>query len=94
MTDPYVNPEWENAEKKVDPDFEGSIHQKLGLTDILCPTCNAHCKVDDHGQLICLNACHLMPDAQVRFHKLWLAIVGGNIEDIILAANPKEDSHD
>lgn len=76
------NEKWMNTVKEVDPDFRGSIHQKLGLTDILCPTCGAHCKLSN-GELICLNACHLLPDEQEIFHGLWLALGKGHTEDII-----------
>jgi hypothetical protein len=74
-----INPDWEKTVKKVDPDFEGSIHQKLGLSDILCPTCGAHCRLDG-DQLICLNACHLVPQALDHFHRLWLLLTNGNVE--------------
>ena len=56
---------WLRAEKKVDPNFEGSIFQKLGFEDKLCPTCGANLR---NG--ICLNACHLSEAARKRFANL------------------------
>lgn len=55
--------EWEEAEKKVDESFAGSIYEELGLTDKLCPVCNAH--LTKSG--ICLNACHLGTDGMSKF---------------------------
>ena len=49
-----LNRDWYATEKETDPNFEGSIWQKLGYEDKLCPDCGAHLH---HG--ICLNACHL-----------------------------------
>jgi len=82
--------DWDSKIKQVDPNFEGSIHQKLGLSDILCSTCGAHCKVSN-GELICLNACHLVSEAQETFHKLWILLNRGNIEDIIGKAVASKD---
>ena len=59
------DPEWLNAEKKTDPDFEGSIMQKLGYSDKLCPTCGANLRGG-----ICLNACHLSKQSQRKFYDL------------------------
>ena len=58
------NKEWMEAEKKVDPNFEGSIWEKLGHENRLCPTCEAHLYKG-----ICLNACHLAPDTKKRFEE-------------------------
>ena len=57
--------EWVMAEKKVDPDFEGSLLQQLGFDPELCPTCEAHL----HGG-ICLNTCHLTKESRVKFAAL------------------------
>lgn len=52
---------------KKDPDFNGSIWDKMELySDLLCPICEAH--VTKTG--ICLNACHLSPASRDRFNKL------------------------
>ena len=81
----------------MDPNFEGSIHQQLGMSDILCPTCQAHCSLDSDGNLICLNACHLIPESQERFHQVWLAITKGanDVETIIQNAQEymKNNTH-
>jgi hypothetical protein len=58
-----INEDWEKAEKKIDPNFEGSMWQTLGMDKELCPTCNAHL----HNG-ICLNACHLTPASKMAFH--------------------------
>lgn len=85
MTASFLNQAWLNTIKQVDTNFEGSFYQKLGLSDILCSTCGAHCKVVD-GNLICLNACHLIPESQDRFHKLWLLLSGNSIEEVLARA--------
>lgn len=66
-----LNLEWQKAEKKTDPDFEGSIFQELGYDAELCPTCGAHL----HGG-ICLNTCHLSDETRQRFNVL-MAVVAG-----------------
>ena len=38
----FFDPEWLNTEKETDPDFEGSLSEKLGFDRELCPTCKAH----------------------------------------------------
>lgn len=48
-----------------DPEFKGSIFEKLGLSEYLCPECDAHLKKSS-GDLICLNACHLPKHWQKR----------------------------
>lgn len=63
---PVIDPEWAAKEKAVDPDYEGSTSQQLGLSKFLCPTCNGNLYLAD-GVLICLNACHLTLDARARF---------------------------
>lgn len=62
--------EWQNAEKKIDPDFVGSIFEKMGWDAELCPTCNAHL----HGG-VCLNVCHLSRVSRKRFGKLMGVVV-------------------
>ena len=52
-------------EAKKDPDFKGSIFEKLGLSEYICPECTAHLKKSG-SQLICLNACHLPKHWQKR----------------------------
>lgn len=64
-----LDPAWEAAEKKTDPDFEGSLEQKVGFDNLLCPTCGAHLKDG-----ICLNACHLSKASRDRFNALMKAI--------------------
>ena len=54
--------EWQDAEKKLDPNFEGSLSQKIGCDKELCPSCNQHLKGG-----ICLNACHLGDDGARAF---------------------------
>ena len=49
-----INKEWLEAEKKIDPNYEGSVFQKMGFDALLCPVCNAHLRDG-----ICLNNCHL-----------------------------------
>lgn len=55
--------EWQNTEKKIDPNYAGSIFEAMDLSDKLCPACNAHLSKSD----ICLNACHLGTDGRQRF---------------------------
>lgn len=55
--------EWQNAEKKIDPNFKGSIFEQIGWTEYLCPNCNAHLTQSK----ICLNACHLGDTKKYRF---------------------------
>lgn len=59
------NQEWLDAEKMVDPDFEGSIFQQLGFDKEMCPTCKAHLR---NG--ICLNGCHLTSDVLTKFNDM------------------------
>ncbi len=58
--------EWHRAEKKVDPNFAGSLWEYLGYDDKLCPTCRAHLFTG-----ICLNACHLSATSRKRFNSCW-----------------------
>ena len=51
-----INKEWLAAEKKIDPDFKGSIFEMLGFDPLLCPVCSAHLQDG-----VCLNLCHLNP---------------------------------
>lgn len=51
-----INKEWQLAKKKVDPDYEGSLFEKLGFDPVLCPVCSAHLRDG-----VCLNLCHLSP---------------------------------
>lgn len=55
--------EWERAMRKLDPDFEGSIWQKMGYSPELCPSCGAHIRKG-----ICLNACHLGDAGKLSFN--------------------------
>jgi hypothetical protein len=55
-------------ECRVDPEFEGSIHQEIGQSKYLCPRCQCHLR-ESHGNLICLNACHLSASSQRRFRE-------------------------
>jgi hypothetical protein len=55
------------TEPKIDPNFEGSIFQKLGLSEVLCEDCGAHLS----ARGICLNACGLK-----RFQNLRQALFG------------------
>lgn len=57
-----IDPNWLNTTKKQDPDFAGSIWEKMEYDNALCPVCGAHLR---HG--ICLNACHLNPEGRRRF---------------------------
>jgi hypothetical protein len=57
--------DWNSLEKKVDPNFDGSLWQKLGYEARLCPVCGAHLH-----EGICLNACHLSTSARERFVSL------------------------
>jgi hypothetical protein len=61
--------EWLKAEKKVDPEYAGSIYEDMGMDNILCPTCGAHLKGG-----ICLNTCHLSKASQERFAALWASM--------------------
>ena len=54
--------EWTKSPKKKDPKFKGSIFEKLGHQNKLCPNCDAHL-----WENICLNACHLGDDGARRF---------------------------
>lgn len=77
---------WLQAEKKTDPNFEGSIFQALGFSELLCPTCGAHLKDigEENGEqfrYICLNACHLTNESRLRFGVLSYKTVKGG-EDI------------
>lgn len=63
---PVIDLEWAAKEKAIDPDYEGSTSQQLGLSKFLCPTCRAHL-YPAGGTFICLNACHLTVEARARF---------------------------
>lgn len=63
---PVIDPEWAEKEKAIDPHYEGSASQQLGLSKFLCPTCKANLYPTE-GTLICLNACHLTAEARARF---------------------------
>jgi len=54
--------EWQETEKRIDPDFVGSIWEEMGWDAELCPACDAHLRSG-----ICLNACHLSKASQERF---------------------------
>jgi len=54
--------EWEAAPKRIDPDYAGSLSEKIGLDPELCPACGAHL-----SNSICLNACHLGVDGAAKF---------------------------
>jgi len=56
---------WMKAEKKTDPKFQGSIWERLGFDDKICPVCDAHLKDG-----ICLNACHLNATSRRNFYAL------------------------
>lgn len=71
---------WVETEKEVDPQFEGSISQALGLTDKLCPTCHAHLGETDDGELICLNGCHMELQYRELFDALIKLMGGGRNE--------------
>ena len=60
-----LDKDWALAVKKEDPDFEGSLWQKLGYDSVICPECEAHLRKG-----ICLNACHLSTGARGRLAKL------------------------
>ena len=57
-----IDQNWLNTTKEQDPNFAGSIHEKLGFDNAICPTCGTHLR---NG--ICLNACHLTPRSRQRF---------------------------
>lgn len=78
MTSPYNNPMWEAAPKKTDPDYEGSIWQRLGFDATLCPVCDAHLSGG-----ICLNGCHLAPETHINLHNLMLPSI--NLEAAVKA---------
>lgn len=59
-----------------DKDFKGSIFEKLGMSEFLCPVCGANLK-ESMGELICLNACHLSAGSRERYQKL----MGGKDEN-------------
>lgn len=50
---------------KKDANHKGSIHDKIGLSEWICPHCNAHLS----HKLICLNACHLTAAGLRRFEQ-------------------------
>lgn len=62
--------EWQQAEKKTDPEFAGSLHERLGFSPELCPVCGGHLYKDPQGESICLNACHLGTAGKAAFDKL------------------------
>jgi len=53
---------------KIDENFKDSGLKLVGLSEYLCPNCNAHLR-DNNGELICLNACHLPKQWQINFNK-------------------------
>jgi hypothetical protein len=57
--------DWFDIEKKVDPNFVGSVFDQMGFEKELCPTCGAHLRGG-----ICLNACHLTKTSQKKFSEL------------------------
>ena len=61
----FFDADWKKAEKKVDPEFDGSSHQALGFDRELCPTCGAHLH-----RGICLNLCHLSIESRKRFQQI------------------------
>jgi len=61
-------------EAKKDPNFKGSVFEKLGLSEYTCPECTAHLK-ESSGDLICLNACHLPKHWQKRMSDTMKPIV-------------------
>jgi len=65
---------FKESELRKDPDFKGSAHELLGLSEYLCPECNAHLKKSGSG-FICLNACHLPKHMQKRMHDLMKSVV-------------------
>lgn len=73
--DMFLDPDWAKAEKREDPSFSGSIYEKVGLSNLICPTCGSHLSQDGS---ICLNGCHLIKSSR---DKLRLS----NIEDILKA---------
>ncbi len=60
-----INSDWAKTEKMVDSFFKGSLWEKLGYEDKICPTCKAH--IYDG---ICLNGCHLSKGTQQRFNTM------------------------
>ncbi len=79
---PFINQDWLKAEKEIDEEFKGSVFEEIGMDKQLCPTCGAHLKVID-GDLICLNACHLVKQSQSKFHAFYLAALHQNIEELV-----------
>ena len=61
-------------EVRKDSNFKDSIFEKVGLSEYLCPECNAHLK-ESSGDLICLNACHLPKHWQKRMSNAMSLIV-------------------
>jgi len=61
-------------EAKKDPKFKGSMWEKLGLSEYLCPECSAHLK-ETGSDLICLNACHLPKHWQKRMGNMMKQVV-------------------
>jgi hypothetical protein len=66
-----IDVEWTETPKETDPNFEGSIWQKMGHDPELCPTCGAHLYDG-----ICLNACHLTRESRERFAQGMIALKG------------------
>lgn len=73
-------PGFNKSETLKDPEFKGSIFEKLGLSEYLCPECKAHLK-ESMGDLICLNACHLPKHWQRRLSTLMKSVVAKQSED-------------
>ena len=67
---------FKKSEAKKDSTFKGSIFEKLGLSEYLCPECDAHLK-ESESDLICLNACHLPKHMQKRMSEMMKAISKG-----------------
>lgn len=63
-------------EASKDPNFKDSIFEKLGLSEYLCPECDAHLK-ESGNELICLNACHLPKHIQKRMSDVMKEISKG-----------------
>jgi len=67
---------FKESEAKKDPNFKGSIFERLGFSEYLCPECNAHLKKSG-GEYICLNSCHLPKHMQKRMSDMMKEISKG-----------------
>jgi hypothetical protein len=54
-----------NLPRKFDESFEGSLWEKMGYSNELCPICGAHLRSG-----ICLNACHLTNEQRQTFRSM------------------------